>query len=214
VARFSIQSNPFGRAAQADDDEDDGTGLPSPMLLRLHTRRRAGIREARDVLAHLPEPGESLHAIVTTRLDLSDLLSALLERCGTCEKMAIATLSYNERNLRHLLGWLDAGAVRHLTLLCSIFFRSHKGALWTETLTALRQRGQRAACRHSHAKVVTMAFQSGQRLVVEGSANLCSSGSGREQVTIISDTGLHDWSEAWIREQVTRGEQREQPDAG
>jgi hypothetical protein len=180
------------------------------MLLRLNARRRAGIREARDVLVSLPGPSESLHAICTTRLDLSDILGVLLERCGTCEKMAIATLSYNERNHKHLLGWLDTGAVRSLTLLCSIFLRSHKGALWTETLTALRQRGQRAACRHSHTKVVCMEFQRGEKLVIERSANLCSSGSGREQFALIHDAGLHDWHAGWIMTQVGYGEAADQ----
>ena len=60
-----------------------------------------------------------------------------------------------------MLAWLDAGAVASLTLLASIFFRSHKGGLWSETLAEFRARKQRAACCHSHCKVVALQFTNG-----------------------------------------------------
>ena len=82
--------------------------------------------------------------------------------------------------------------------MASIFFRSHNGELWDETLSEFRRRKQRAACCHSHAKVVTLAFASGERLSIEGSANLCGNGSGREQFALIHDAGLHDWHARWI----------------
>ncbi|MCC6419523.1 MAG: hypothetical protein IT429_14920 [Gemmataceae bacterium] len=194
MARFSTRPNPFGRPAPSakDDDADNGEGLPSPKLLKLLDRRRAGVREARDVLASLPAPGESLHAVVTTRLDLSDVLGVILEKHGKRDRMRIATLSFNERNQKHMVGWLDAGTVTSLTLLCSLFFRGHKAGLWYDTLKQFRDRGQRAACVHSHAKVVTFAFASGARLCIEGSANLCSSSSGREQFALVNSPELHD----------------------
>src|ERR1700722_11749940 len=74
-------------------------------------RRAAAIAEAKFVLAHLPESGESLHAICTARMDLTDVIGALLERLGKCDRMMIATLGYNRKNLKSILGWLDQGAV-------------------------------------------------------------------------------------------------------
>jgi hypothetical protein len=139
-------------------------------------------------------------------MDLTDVIAALLERLGTCDRMAIATLGYNDANLRTMLQWLDSGAVGSLTLLASIFFRSHKGALWAETLAEFRKRKQRAACCHSHAKVVTLAFASGGKMAIEGSANLCGNGSGREQMALVNDAGLTDWHAAWITDLVTRHE--------
>jgi hypothetical protein len=62
-----------------------------------------------------------------------------------------------------MLGWIEQGAAGELRLLASIFFRSHNGELWQETLEEFRRRKQRAACCHSHAKVVTLAFASGVR---------------------------------------------------
>jgi hypothetical protein len=205
VARFSARKLRFGRPSGAEDD-DNGEGLPTPARVRLAARRAAGIAEAKAVLEHLPAPGESLHAICTARMDLTDVINALLERLGRCDRLRVATLGYNACNLRAMLGWLDAGRVSSLTLLASIFYRSHNGREWETTLAEFRRRGQRAACCHSHAKVVTLAFASGERLSIEGSANLCGNGSAREQFALVNDAGLHAWHERWIEAMVTKHE--------
>ena len=108
-----------------------------------------------------------------------------------------------------MLRWLDAGQVGSLTLLASIFFRSHNGELWAETLAEFRRRGQRAACAASHAKVVSLSFVRGDRLAIEGSANLCGNGSGREQFCLVNDPALADWHARWVSEAVTRHEGRD-----
>jgi hypothetical protein len=202
VARFSVRRIHFGRRP-GDEDDDNGEGLPAPARVRLAARRAAGIAEAKETLAHLPALGESLHALCTARMDLTDVIAALLERFGRCD-LFISTLGYNSRNLRQLLQWLDTGAVGGLTLLASIFFRSHNGQLWERTLEEFRTRGQRAACMHCHAKVVAMQFDSGERFVIEGSANLCGNGSAREQFALIRDDGLTAWHSRWITEAVAR----------
>jgi hypothetical protein len=207
MARFTVRRLHFG---DRPDQDDDGAGLPLPLRVKLAARRAAGIREASETLALLPRRGESLHALCTARMDLTDVVNALLDRLGRCDRLAVATLGYNARNLRAMLGWLDRGAVGELTLLASIFFRSHNGALWDETLTEFRSRGQRAACCHSHAKVIALAFASGERLAIEGSANLCGNGSGREQFALINDAGLHDWHARWVAEMVARHAQADQ----
>jgi hypothetical protein len=203
VARFTPQRIHFGQRRR-NDDEDDGSDLPRPQLVRLQARRAAGIKEASETLAQLPAPGESLHAVMTARLDMTDVLNALLGKLGRCDSLAIATLGYNRRNFRAMLGWLDSGAVGSLTLVASIFFRSHNGELWTETLEELHQRSQRACCCPSHAKVMALAFADGTRLAIEGSANLCSNGSAREQFAIINDADLHDWHSRWIDALVSK----------
>jgi hypothetical protein len=172
--------------------------LPTPAGVKLRARRAAGIAEAKSVLEHLPEPGESLHALVTSRMDLSDIIGILLDKIGHCERMRIATLGYHRRNLKTLLSWLDSGAVASLSLVASIFFRSHNGDLWTETLEEFRGRKQRAACCTCHAKVATMQFATGERLSIEGSMNVAGNGSVLEQFALIHDAGLHDWHARWI----------------
>jgi hypothetical protein len=203
MARFSVRRTHFGDQTGADDD---GSDLPRPALVRLQARRAAGIREAAEVLAHLPDPGESLHALCTARMDLTDVINALLDRLGRCDRLRIATLGYNARNLRAMLGWLDEGRVGELQLVASIFFRSHNGDLWAETLEEFRGRKQLAACCHSHAKVVALTFADGGRYSIEGSANLCGNGSGREQFALVNDAGLHDWHSTWIAALVSKHE--------
>src|SRR5262245_61733793 len=98
MPRFSVRRLPFGRPPGADH-EDDGTGLPTPARVKLAARRAAGIAEAKAILEHLPGPGESIHAIMTCRLDLADVIAALLTRLGRCESLTVATLGYNAKNL-------------------------------------------------------------------------------------------------------------------
>jgi hypothetical protein len=201
VARFTATRIPFGRAARpavTADEDDDGRDLPRPHLLRLQARRAAGIQEAAETLALLPGPGESLHAVMTARLDMTDVLNALLEELGRCDLMLVATLGLNRRNYKAMLRWLDTGAVGGLTLLVSKFFRAHNGELFTEMVDSFRERKQRVAAVDSHAKVATLAFADGTRLVAEGSSNLCSNGSAREQFCLINEAGIHDFHAAWI----------------
>jgi len=202
--RFTVRRVRFGRPPAADDDE--ALDLPRPLLLRSQARRAAGIREAADTLAQLPAPGESLHCV-------TDVVTALLGKLGRCTSAKVATLGYNRRNFRTMLGWLDSGQIGSLTLVASIFFRSHNGGLWQETLEELRQRGCRAACCPSHSKVMALAFEDGTQLAIEGSANLCSNGSAREQFALIHDAALHDFHSGWIDNLVTRYEGEADADA-
>src|SRR5439155_318166 len=146
----------------------------------------------------------------TARMDLTDVIGSLLERLGKCERLVIGTLGYNARNLQTMLRWLESRQVVSLTLLASLFFRSHNGSLWEETLAEFRQRKQRAACCHSHAKVVSLSFASGERLAIEGSANLCGNGSGREQFCLVNDPSLTEWHARWVLELVTKHEGKEE----
>jgi hypothetical protein len=206
--RFAPHPIRFGKRPAAEGD-DEGADLPAPKRLKLLVRRAAGIAEAAQTLAVLPGPGESLHALMTARLDMTDVLNALLDKMGRCETAYIATLGYNRRNIRMMLEWLDRGKIGSLTLLASIFFRSHNGDLWSETVEEFRRRGQRAACCPSHCKVMALAFADGTRFSVEGSANLCSNGSAREKFAIINDSDLYEFHATWISQLVSRHEAHE-----
>ncbi|HWG69668.1 MAG TPA: hypothetical protein VN692_09665 [Steroidobacteraceae bacterium] len=203
MARFTARPTRFGHRPDQGDDID---GLPTPQRVRLAARRAAGIAEAKAVLEYLPAPDESLHALISSRMDLADIIALLLEKIGPCAEMRLATLGYHRRNLKTMLAWLDSGAVLSLSLVASIFFRSHNGDLWEETLTEFRQRKQRAACCSCHAKVVTLAFVSGERLSLEGSMNVSGNGSVLEQFALINDPTLHDWHAGWIDALLTKHE--------
>ena len=123
--------------------------------------------------------------------------------------MAIATLGFNEKNLLAMTRWLDAGQVKTLDLLTSKFHRAHKGWLWEMTLKEFRGRHQRCAACHSHCKVATLLFADGSKYWIEGSANMCGNGSGREQFMLARGDELHDWHARWIDDLVTRHEGKE-----
>lgn len=205
MGRFAVRPVRFGRKPEAGADED-AEGLPAPHRLKLAARRTASIAAAREVLEQLPAAGESLHVVCSKKMDLADAIAAVLETLGRCDTMRIATLGYNVRNLKTMLTWLDTGAVDNLSLVASLFFRSHNGELWERTQEEFRQRKQRAACCDNHAKVVSMQFGTGERLSVEGSANLCGNGSGREQFALIHDADLHDWHSGWIEALLNKHE--------
>ncbi len=180
--------------------------VPAPLLAdRTAAKRTAQLAEAADVLTVLPDDGESLHAVMTGRYDLMQLLVVLIDRLGTIDQARVATLSYNRRNLVEMLALLDGGKVKTLTLLCSAFFRDHNKELWEETLTEFRERGQRAAAARSHCKVITLATAGSDRWTMEGSANLRTN-SNREQFALFRDPELHDWHAAWIDELVSAHE--------
>jgi hypothetical protein len=61
---------------------------------------------------------------------------------------------------------------------------------------------------------MALAFASGERFALEGSANLCSNGSAREQFALIHDPALHDWHARWIAEMVAKHEGYPSPGPG
>lgn len=177
-----------------------------PTLLKLRARRFEGIKEAKSVVAIIPAPGESVHAICTARMDLTDVLNALFDRLGRCDRMYVATLGFNAKNLNTMTRWIDSAVVGKIILLTSKLHRAHKGDLWADTKAKFNERGQRAAAADSHCKVVTLEMADGQRYWVEGSANLCGNGSGREQVMFCNGADGVEWHSKWIEDFVTRHE--------
>jgi hypothetical protein len=170
---------------------------------RASLRRKAQLKKAADVIPHLPEPGESLHTLLTGYFDFALVLTCVLRsRPVPCEHARISTLSFSDRNTQELARWLDDGIVQRLTLLCSNFMEKscpdeYRGAV-AELVEA---RGQVVGSARCHAKVVTLAFEDGMCLVFESSANLRTNRNA-ENLTVVNDPGLHDWHAAWIDQKV------------
>jgi hypothetical protein len=171
-------------------------------------RRLRMLREARDLLDALPQPGETLHAIQTGRFDLALLLTAILDLLpAPCRRLRVATLSYNKANAAELLGLLESGKAGGLTLLCSLFFRAHYKELHEWFAAELRAYpGSRLAAARSHCKVFLFDLADDSAIVIEGSGNLRCNGN-REQLTVFNDRPLHDWHSNWIDQQVNSDEE-------
>jgi hypothetical protein len=194
---FAALARPV-RFAQARANE-----VPAPFVHPGCTNRRlAALREAADVLAHLPGPGEALHAIMTGRYDLTDLCDVILARLGTVAHLRVATLSFNARNSARLRAWVDGRAVERLTLLCSKFFVRHFPEVYQEVRQALAPPHAVAASRN-HCKLVCFHFADGRKMALEGSANLRTN-SNTENATLIHDAAVHDFHAGYIDGEVSR----------
>jgi hypothetical protein len=203
--RFAAHRLRFGPRPVDDDDLDD-QAIPTPRLVRLKARRAAGIADAKAILEQTPAPGEALHVVCSSRMDLMDVIDCLLQRFGFCASMHIATLGFSRRNLRQLLRWHDAQAIGELWLLSSLFHKHHNGELFAEAQGELTNRRQHFAACASHCKVCVLDFApvDAGMMTLEGSANLAASGSVREQFALVRDDSLAEWHCAWIEQLVVK----------
>lgn len=195
---FSAISKPVAFGAAPRGGKAVGMGnVQAPILLKHANRRLAALKEAKEIAAVLPGPGESLHALMTGRYDLTDLLEVILDQVGTAKTMRIATLSFNAHNVALLETWLAAKRVGVLQILASEFFRQHNPGIFDAMTQMFVGTPHRLAASRNHCKVVCMEFDDGQKLTLEGSANLRTN-SNQEQFVLVNDPVLHDWHAAWI----------------
>src|ERR1700678_2589294 len=96
-----------------------------PLTVKGLVRKTGEIGRLAESLPALPEPAEAVHLLMTGRYDLTAVLAVILQRLGPCERMRIATLSFNAKNVAELAGWLDQKQVGALTLLASHFHREN-----------------------------------------------------------------------------------------
>jgi hypothetical protein len=175
-----------------------GPGVPRAHTAKARRRYAAMLRESADILAHLPGPGESLHALMTGLYDFLTLVGHVItHHAAPCAELRIATLAFSSRNTHEITQLVDSGAVQRVSLLCSDFFAKHNKAEFTEAVRELQARGMPIAAPRSHAKVTCLHFADGGKLVFEGSANLRTNGN-LEQFALFNDAALHDWHAAWI----------------
>jgi hypothetical protein len=181
---------------------------------RASLRRRAQLKAAADVLPHLPQPGESMHAILTGTFDFLLVLTVVIQsRPAPCETLRLATLAFSRRNVAELCRLLDSRLVQRLTLLASDFMARSNAEVYQGAVAELAEaRGQTVASARCHAKIACLAFADDDKLVFEGSANLRTN-KNLEQMTCINDPGLHDWHAAWIDAEVRSYEAETQEEA-
>ncbi len=173
-------------------------GVPAAHTAKARRRYAALLRESADILAHLPGPGESLHALMTGLYDFLSLVGHVItHRPAPCATLRIATLAFSSRNTHEITQLLDSGAVKTCSLLCSDFFAKHSKVEFSEAVREFTERGQSIAAPRCHAKVTCLSFADGLKLVFEGSANLRTNGN-IEQFALFNDPALHDWHAAWI----------------
>ena len=170
-----------------------------PARTRAAVRRMRAARLAAELLPDLPAPGETVHALMSGRYDLAQVIVATVRRWPVAH-LRITSPSANKRTLRELLSEADAGTVGTLTLLLSGFFARHNRELFQAVREEVRDdhTGSRIAAAKCHAKFALFEFRDGSvPLVLEGSANLRKNDS-LEQLTATRCRDLHDWHAWWI----------------
>src|SRR5262249_13558129 len=101
----------FGKKPPGEDLAPAGKA-PRPLSVKDVARRTAMLREAAELLDHLPGPGDALHCLLTGRFDLTALLVVLIEQQPMpCAHLRIAALSLKQRNLYELFRLIDAGKI-------------------------------------------------------------------------------------------------------
>ena len=206
MSRFTVRPVHFGRRPGPDEDTE---GLPTPARVKLAARRAAGIAEASAVLEYLPGPGESPSRGLHRPHGPDGRYRRPARQAGT-----LRPHDDSDAGIQRPQPQDDAGVAGHRrrrhSLPCGepVLSLPQSKRFGKPTLEEFRSRKQRAACCHSHAKVVTLAFATGERLCIEGIANLCGNGSGREQFALINDAGLHNFHAAWIAALLDKHEGR------
>jgi hypothetical protein len=195
-------ASPFAAPRPAGEPRPQaGPGAPPAgrCAWRAAARRKARLQRAKDALGTLPGPGEATHWLLESYYDPLDITEAIIRgHGGPCERLRLATLSFSARNVRHLRGLMDEGAVRGLTLLCSDWMADANPKVYDLARADLAdQRGATLARARCHAKVAVIDLAGGARFVIEGSGNT-SSCRTIEQLMCANDAGLAEWHAGWI----------------
>lgn len=176
--------------------------LAAPPRLNTKADRRymRAARTAAELLPDLPQPGETIHALMLGTFDLCQVITAFVNRLPECRHIRIATLCYSKRNVKELCSLLEGRRDNPLglTLLVSVFFREHNKELHENAVSELTAYpGVKVAAARSHCKVTLFDLGTSDGVVFEGSANLRTN-KNREQLCVTRDRPLHDWHAQWI----------------
>lgn len=169
--------------------------------------RLVEIRSAAQAIDALPEPNESIHAVMSGSYDGFAVVPAVLALAApvTITALTIATLGFNRANADELFAMLDAGQVGRCTLVASNYFRSVDTELFGYIHAGLTSRGQRCAILRSHAKLLLFEMTDGRAFVWESSANLRSCRNA-ETFVLSQSSELLAFHRGWIGELITKAE--------
>ena len=198
------------RRARAHDAEKQLNKTPLANILGQHRATRRTQKEilrharkaknARGLIDPLPKPGEAVHAVINGTFDFWHIVPALIELTGArCDRLDLATLGFNKKNITALLRLIDDGAIGRARLVCSVVHQALEPALCKFAFDELTARGGRFLAARNHAKVFCFDMAGGAAYTVEGSANLRSCGMA-EQFMMTSSRDLLEFHNNWIDE--------------
>ena len=163
--------------------------------------KRAGIKRmikpenAEAFRDYIPEPGDTVHAVVRGDFVFADIIPVFLGQ-ATADLVAIATLGMSQANARMLKDLADNGRIKRLKVLVSNYFAAvDKTTVFPEIHAIL---GDALTVHRNHAKIILIDAPP-NAYVLAGSANLRSS-DNIEQFSAWNDPELLQFHCAWMNE--------------
>lgn len=145
----------------------------------------------------LAEPYQRAHCIVSGDFIFGDFIEAYMMQYNICATtMTVATLSLNQNNVDSLYWLMKQNRVQRLNLVVSSYFYGNERHALIPYIYQRLDMGDRfqLAVAGIHTKTVHFATLGGKHIVIQGSANLRSSGN-IEQFTIEENKELFDFYE-------------------
>jgi hypothetical protein len=154
----------------------------------------------------LPEPGTDLEMLISGKYAMWDLVPALIEHLGPIEHLHIATLSFSKQNAGDILGLLDSGDIKRISLVISYYYKSTSREIYDLLVPNLIERGHRVKAIRNHAKIILAEMVSGDRFNIRGSPNLRSS-VNIERLTLSRGDDVYNFDKAWLEDVLERGKE-------
>jgi hypothetical protein len=182
----------------------EAIGIPAGLRITTKAKRRktydlSRVPNAIKLIQELPQPGETVHAILGGDFHAWDLIPAAQEMIGKpISELTITTLGFNLANNQHLCEMIDAGKVQKVFVLCSAYFEGADRDVFNQAKERLEARGQKIQATRNHSKIILIKPASGpDRFVIESSANLRSC-NNLEQMALTNDAALFEFHQGWI----------------
>lgn len=179
-----------------------------PRLLKIKASMRGQARalvraeNADNLVFAWPDPGESVHAVLSGEFVLGDLIDRARALRGDPRAIWIATLSLGLPNVPTLKSAALAGM--DIRVLVSHYFQSTEDALYESIMRDLEPAGVKIYVGRLHAKVILFDYESAP-VVLTTSANLRSS-NNLELASLFAWPDLFLFHQSWMREVIDRAE--------
>ncbi|HEX4796179.1 MAG TPA: hypothetical protein VH370_20485 [Humisphaera sp.] len=183
--------------------------LASKTVLRRQSgkRRMVSALQARNAvrdIAELPALEESLHCVCRGNFPLWSIVPASpkLAAPATITALYLATLGFSSSNAADLFELMDAGQIKTVAIVASVFFQRQNPKEYGMMDAGIRERGQRLVALRSHAKVIAFSLSDGRQFAVESSANLRSC-RNLEQFSFTQSPSLYQFHRDWIEQVIS-----------
>ena len=142
--------------------------------------------------------GQRLFCFVSGRFILGDIIEAFaVDNNLLIKELTISSLSISKDNIDSLYNILNFDYCEKLNLIVSDFFYAHNRHNMKYIYDKLDIDNKfQLAVASTHTKIILMELESGQKIVISGSANLKSSDS-LEQISIETDEDLYCFNYDW-----------------